>query len=472
MSFDMIKIFFLISLASFFIACSQNPPQPNTSQGCRIDSDCGNGFKCELNSCWTKCINGLCKTGEICDPQRLVCISEKIIKRNCAQGAQSAFTDLDKDTFTICGKTSALDDCNDNDPQIYPGATEICGDNADNNCNTQTDENCQTTNIDDSISIQTTDDNDNTQNQDTASEVCSDQEICNTCNEKTTIEEYTSCIDNYCQNCEKPEFNPCQCSASQNSACGSCDGKCTGSCDTGKVCVSNGDSYRCISDGTSCSSCTEVNCGQTNSCGEICSEGSGCATEQCNNTCNGFSCGQTNACGNPCGASTDQGCPDFGGTIFTTFESFGTWTRGDQANGTFSQSSDQKHGGNSSGKLNYQFSLSTNDFVVFWQKISLSGNPTSLSAWVYGDNSNHYFNIWIEDSTATAWQIPMGTINSIGWKRYTGQINMNQGWPFQKLWGSATTITYPVKFYGVTLDDAPDSFTGSGTVYFDDLAYQ
>jgi hypothetical protein len=45
--------------------------------------------------------------------------------------------DVDKD-----GQTTCAGDCNDNDPGIYRGAPEICGDGKDNNCNMQVDEGC------------------------------------------------------------------------------------------------------------------------------------------------------------------------------------------------------------------------------------------------------------------------------------------------------------------------------------------
>ncbi len=74
-----------------------------------------------------------------------------------ADGARTFYRDGDgdghgtaADSVTACsaptGYVTAADDCNDADPQIHPGAPEICDGAIDDNCNQQVDENCPCTN--------------------------------------------------------------------------------------------------------------------------------------------------------------------------------------------------------------------------------------------------------------------------------------------------------------------------------------
>ena len=53
------------------------------------------------------------------------------------EGGVCDCTDNDADGITTCDG-----DCNDNDPTVHPGATEICGDGLDNDCDTLVDEGC------------------------------------------------------------------------------------------------------------------------------------------------------------------------------------------------------------------------------------------------------------------------------------------------------------------------------------------
>ena len=58
----------------------------------------------------------------------------------CADNDGDGF--FDGDTQAVECSNPALLDCDDSDPNTNPGATEICEDDKDNNCNGETDEGC------------------------------------------------------------------------------------------------------------------------------------------------------------------------------------------------------------------------------------------------------------------------------------------------------------------------------------------
>ncbi|HFD38271.1 MAG TPA: serine/threonine-protein kinase, partial [Anaerolineae bacterium] len=156
--------------------------------------------------------------------------------------------------------------------------------------------------------------------------------------------------------------------------------------------------------------------------------------------------------------------------VIADFETFGSWRRGDEANGTFRQSSTQKHQGSYAGKLSYNFGTTDNDYVVFEQKHKISGQPKYITAWVYGDGSGHFLNVWIQDKQGQVWQVPLGRVTHTGWQQMVGALDVNQKWPWTHISGPDNgAIDYPVSFYALVLDDNPDRFTGSGTIYVDDL---
>ena len=159
--------------------------------------------------------------------------------------------------------------------------------------------------------------------------------------------------------------------------------------------------------------------------------------------------------------------------VFQDFETQASWKLGDQANGSFSRSASQVHGGSYAGQLDYDFPTAGNDFVVFRQTHALAGEPTALTAWVYGDGAGHFLNIWIKDSAGQTWGMTFGQVKHTGWQQMTAALDPAQPWPSGPIDGPDNgQIDYPISFQALTLDDGNDSFSGQGTLYIDDLSSQ
>jgi serine/threonine protein kinase len=162
--------------------------------------------------------------------------------------------------------------------------------------------------------------------------------------------------------------------------------------------------------------------------------------------------------------------PGTGSGLPLNFVNFGVWARGDEANGTLTQSSEQSRSGGFSAKLAYDFPTNGNDYVVFSQFNTISGTPNALQVWVHGDGKGHYLNAWIQDSDGQTWQVPFGRVTHTGWRQMTGHINIDQAWPWTHIGGPNNgQVDYPIRFRAFVLDDYPDIFIGQGTIYLDDL---
>lgn len=156
------------------------------------------------------------------------------------------------------------------------------------------------------------------------------------------------------------------------------------------------------------------------------------------------------------------------------FEQFGTWKRGDQPYGEFTQSRDQVKSGNYAGKLAYDFSSASaaDDFVVFANQKSVAGEPNVITAWVYGDQSGHFVNAWIQDAEGQVWGMNLGSITFNGWQQMSGAIDPTREWPSGKVFGPDNgRIDYPIRFYGIVLD-RPGGGPRTGTIYIDDIAFE
>ncbi len=156
---------------------------------------------------------------------------------------------------------------------------------------------------------------------------------------------------------------------------------------------------------------------------------------------------------------------------FNDFETPSTWRRGDEPNGEFERSTADAYDGDYAGQLDYKFSSPTNDYVVFLWSQPLGGRPNQITAWVNGDGAGHFLNLWVKDNDGDTWQFSFGQVKHTSWQQMTAFISPGQPWPAGPIGDpSNNTIDYPLTFQALVLDDGSDDFSGSGTLYIDNLA--
>lgn len=153
-----------------------------------------------------------------------------------------------------------------------------------------------------------------------------------------------------------------------------------------------------------------------------------------------------------------------------TFEQWTTWRRGDQPYGELTQTEEQVRSGRYAAELRYDFPVTDEDFVVFLHPLSLAGQPDTLGAWVYGDGSGHYLNVWIQDAQNENWCVHLGQVGDAGWRQMVGTLDPNLPWPSGHVSGPENgVIDYPVRFYALVLD-RPGSGPQSGQIYIDEIS--
>jgi hypothetical protein len=157
--------------------------------------------------------------------------------------------------------------------------------------------------------------------------------------------------------------------------------------------------------------------------------------------------------------------------LITDFETWGTWKRGDEAWGTFTQSKEQVYAGSYSGKLTYSFPATSNNYLVFRRTISIAGQPAALRIMVYGDGSGNFLNAWVQDANGQLWQFTFGQIYHTGWQQMSATLDVSRGWPNQAVGGNPKTAApvYPLRFSALVLDGYREDAPFQGVVYVDDL---
>lgn len=157
--------------------------------------------------------------------------------------------------------------------------------------------------------------------------------------------------------------------------------------------------------------------------------------------------------------------------VVSNFEQFGAWRRGDQPNGSFYADGSQRYSGNVAGRLDYTFPGGGNDFVVFTPRpaIAIPVSPSQLGIWVYGDGSGHALKVWLRDAEGETLQFRLGFVGGAGWSFLATPIN-GQVESYNRISGGGNLrLDFPATLVAIVLDDEPDSRSGAGTIWLDDL---
>jgi Tol biopolymer transport system component len=160
--------------------------------------------------------------------------------------------------------------------------------------------------------------------------------------------------------------------------------------------------------------------------------------------------------------------------VLLDFENSGSWRIGDEPYGSFVASTEQKHSGQTSGKLAYQLPAVAKNYVVFRRipAAPIPGQPAALKLWVYGDGSGHFLNVWVRDSQDEVRQFTFGQITHTGWQELEAPLDAAAAWPQAHISGADNgRLDFPISLDSLVLDGVPDGggpFTG--TIYLDDLS--
>ncbi|RME64006.1 MAG: hypothetical protein D6790_03845 [Caldilineae bacterium] len=154
------------------------------------------------------------------------------------------------------------------------------------------------------------------------------------------------------------------------------------------------------------------------------------------------------------------------------------WESSNPGWGTLTVSTDVVKGGRRAAKVTYHVPGAeadqggkSNSSVGFFTNIGVDGTPTQFTLWVYGDDSENYLNIWVQDAAGQTYQFTFGQLRHTGWQQMTAQIDPTLPWPNGNLTipGNTARPRFPITVTALVLDAFPDGRDVSGEIYLDDL---
>jgi hypothetical protein len=125
---------------------------------------------------------------------------------------------------------------------------------------------------------------------------------------------------------------------------------------------------------------------------------------------------------------------------------------------------------NATCRISYEFTSADNDYVAFprSENTPLPANTSRIGLWVYGDGSGHMLQVRIADEQGEVLQYRLGYIGAPGWQflstSLTGEVEEGN-----RITGGNGRLDGGLRLKELIVDDSPNSATGSGKIYIDDL---
>ena len=98
-------------------------------------------------------------------------------------------------------------------------------------------------------------------------------------------------------------------------------------------------------------------------------------------------------------------------------------------------------------KISYNFSADA-AYSIAEQNIAISGTPTALGAWFYGDDTKNIWKFRFKDKNGETFQTDLGSISS-GWSYKQFSIGTDTAWVS---WGGDGKIDFPISFNSFVID--------------------
>lgn len=112
--------------------------------------------------------------------------------------------------------------------------------------------------------------------------------------------------------------------------------------------------------------------------------------------------------------------------------------------------------------------MMTWNYRVFQEADGLPANTSKIGLWVYGDGSGHILQVRVQDAQGEILQYRLGFLGAPGWQFLSSSLagEVERG---NRITGGNGRLDGNLQLKELIIDDQPDSATGSGIFWVDDL---